>query len=468
MAQKFSSSTLAQSGVLLFFLAACQPVSPVTNTPSASPSASPVAPSATPTPAATPSASPAAPSATPTPAATPSATPSPLPTATPTPAVPTPTPSASSDLPLLALPELKFARLKTIAGLATPGTAENGTRAELASMPENVSAIEADDEGNVWILDRSNGRLVYVTAEMTRPTSNANSVPDYRLFWVRKTDLDTPSGMVLDRKNGFFYIVEQNAHRVIKVDKKDFTTHTVVAGNGRQGYTGDGPATEQSLSQPTDVALDLQGNLYITDTGNHLIRKVTPDGKMTTIAGQYIRDTKVVDTNGNGKLTDEVPSLIPLGETSGDGDLAYKSRVNAPTYLAVDNFGAVYFTSKSNTIRRVLNDRMDRYAGSGQEGYNGDNFHSLLANFYQPTELNIGPDGLLYFVDFRNNRLRRIRANGFIEDVAGNGRTSEYVFSLVDLEVMEIQPVAFGFDAKGNLYLSDKAHYRLRLGEKQS
>lgn len=80
----------------------------------------------------------------------------------------------------------------------------------------------------------------------------------------------------------------------------------------------------------------------------------------------------------------------------------------------------------------------------------------------------MGPDGLLYFVDFRNNRLRRIRANGFIEDVAGNGRTNEYVFSLVDLEVMEIQPVAFGFDAKGNFYLSDKAHYRLRLGEKQS
>lgn len=467
MAQKFHSAAFAQTGALLFFLAACQPVAPISPAPSATPSASASAlPSPTPSPSA--SASPA-PSPTPTPTAAPTATPSPEPSPTATPsAQPTPQPSATVEAFVPLLPELKFARLKTISGLATPGTAENGTRAELASMPENVSAIEADAEGNVWILDRSNGRLVYVTAEMTRPTSNANSVPDYRLFWVRKTDLDTPSGMVLDRKKGFFYIVEQNAHRVIKVDPSKEFTHTVVAGNGRQGFNGDGIATEQSLSQPTDVTLDLQGNLYITDTGNHLIRKVTPEGKMVTIAGQYTPDTKVVDTNGNGKLTDEVPSFIPLGETSGDGDLASKSRVNGPTYITVDHFGAVYFTSKSNTIRRIFNGRMDRYAGSGQEGYNGDNFHALLANFYQPTELNIGPDGLLYFVDSRNNRLRRIRANGFIEDIAGNGRTSEYVFSLVDLKIMEIQPVAFGFDATGNFYLSDKAHYRLRLGEKQS
>ncbi|MGE3724092.1 MAG: hypothetical protein AB7I41_00970 [Candidatus Sericytochromatia bacterium] len=461
MAQKYSSSALAKSGVLLFFLAACQPVSSVT--PPSTPPTSSASPSPTPSASQTP-----APSATPEPSPTPSPTPTPLPspTATPSPE-PTPTPSPTASPAQALLPEIKFARLKTISGLTTTGTAENGIRAELAPMPENISAIEADDEGNIWILDRSNGRLVYVTAEITRPTTNANSVLDYRLFWVRKTDLDTPSGMVLDRKNGFFYIVEQNSHRVIKVSKKDFSS-TVVAGNGRQGYTGDGIALEQSLNQPTDVTLDNKGNLYITDTGNHLIRKVSPEGKMTTIAGQYVRDTKVVDTNNDGKLSDEVPSFVPIGETSGDGDVAFKSRVNTPTYIAVDAFGAVYFTSKSNTIRRVQNDRMDRYAGSGQEGYNGDNFASLLANLYQPTDLNIGPDGLLYFVDSRNNRLRRIRANGFIEDIAGNGRTSEYVTSLVDLEVMEIQPVAFGFDAKGNMYLYDKAHFRLRMGEKQS
>lgn len=465
MAQKYSSSALAKSGVLLFFLAACQPTNPAV-TPSVQPTPQPTAiptqsPSLAPTPSATPTPQP---SATPEPTPTPVATPEPSPTATPTPEpTATPTPEPAQTL----LPEIQFVRLKTISGLSTPGTAENGVRAELASMPENVSAIEADEDGNIWILDRSNGRLVYVTAEITRPTSNANSVPDYRLFWVRKTDLNTPTGMVLDRKNGFFYIVEQNAHRVIKVNKKDFT-HTVVAGNGSQGYTGDGLATAQSLNQPTDVTLDLNGNLYITDTGNHLIRKVTPEGKMTTLAGQYVRDTKVVDTNNDGKLTDEVPSLVPIGETTGDGDLAFKARVNTPTYITVDSFGAVYFTSKSNTIRRILNDRMDRYAGSGQEGYNGDNFSSLLANFHQPTELNIGPDGLLYFVDFRNNRLRRIRSNGFIQDLAGNGRTSEYVSSLLDLKAMEIQPIAFGFDSKGNMYLYDKAHFRLRMGEKQS
>ncbi|PIQ24334.1 hypothetical protein COW36_24080 [bacterium (Candidatus Blackallbacteria) CG17_big_fil_post_rev_8_21_14_2_50_48_46] len=453
------------AGFALLFLVACQPGLPVTGS---SPSPSPVN---TPVPSASPTAvSSALPTPLPTvePVATPqpTATPSPEATASPTPE-PSPQPTTTPVPGPSLLPEIQFVRLKTIAGLDKPGTAENGSRTDVAPMPENMTAIEADNEGNIWMLDRSNGRLVYITPEITRPTTNVNFVPDYRLFWVRKTDLNTPTGMAFDRKNGYFYIVEQNAHRVIRVDKKDFT-HTVVAGNGRQGFTGDGIATEQSMNQPTDVALDPFGNLYITDTGNHLIRKVTPEGKMSTVAGQYTPDTKVVDTNGNGRLDDEVPSYIPIGETSGDGGPAYKARLKEPTYIACDPYGGVYFTSKSNTIRRIQNDRMDVYAGSGQEGYNGDNFASLLANFYYPTELNFGPDGLLYLIDSRNNRIRRIQANGFIQDVAGNGRTTEYVTSLLDLKVIEIQPTTFGFDTKGNLYLYDKAHYRLRITETSS
>ncbi len=458
----FKSSVVLASVALI----SCQPLSsPV---PAVSPRPQPVvSPVVTPQPVATPQ-----PSVAPVPQESPSAvaTPTPMPVASSTP-LPAPSPSTTAEpsappIPT-PVPELAFARIKTIAGLAESGIAENGSRADESPLPERISALEVDDDGNIWILDRSNGRLVYITAEISRPSTDPGSVPDYRLFWVRKTDLNSPSGMAFDRQQGAFYIVEQDAHRVIKVSRQDFS-QVVVAGNGRQGYTGDGLATEQSLDRPTDVALGPDGSLYISDTGNHLIRRLTVDGALVTVAGQYVQDTKVVDTDDDGKLDDEVPSFLPVGETSGDGGSALQARLNRPTSLAVSPNGDLYFSSKSNTIRRIRKGVIERFAGSGQQGYNNDNYNALLAHFGQPEELLVGPDGLLYFIDTLNYRIRRIRSNGFIQDLVGNGKTREYVSSLTNLKTMEIEPTVQIFDSRGNLYVYDRAHYRLRMAEVQN
>lgn len=443
-------------GLTVFILGACQPAPGTSTPPSSSPSAQPtVQPTATalpsPVPTATPSSEPSPqPSSSASP--TPIATPSPTPSATP---VPTPTPVA----------DLKFERIRTIAGNGQTSLAESGTSIETGSTQNNIgfsrtiSDIDADADGNLWILDRSNGRLAYITSEIERPNSAGFDIR-YRLYWVRSEELMDPSAMVRD-EDGNFYIVESSFHRVVKLDK-DFK-RTVIAGTGQQGYNGDRLAIEANLNSPTDIARDATGNLYISDTGNHLIRKITPEGEMRTLAGQYILDTKKEDEDDDK----EVPSFLPIGATTGDGGSAFAARVDTPTYLAVDGQGAVYFASASNTIRRIYQDRIERYAGSGIFGFNGeDNVRKDLAHMNVPTDLAIGTDGLLYFIDSRNYRIRRINTAGFAETVAGNGQINDYSDASADLRAAEFNATTLTFDIQGNFYFFDVSNFRLRMGER--
>jgi hypothetical protein len=377
-----------------------------------------------------------------------------MPTATP---IPSPTPLA----------DLAFARVRTIAGNGQTSLAESGTSIETGSTQNNIgfsrtiSDVDADANGNLWILDRSNGRLAYITPEIERANSAGFDIR-YRLYWVRSENLMDPSAMVRDEE-GNFYIVESSFHRVVKLDK-DFN-RTVIAGTGQQGYNGDRLATEAHLNSPTDIARDVAGNLYITDTGNHLIRKITPEGELRTLVGQYVLDTKREDEEDE----DEVPTFLPIGATTGDGGPVFSARVDTPSYLAVDSQGAVYFTSASNTIRRIFQDRIERYAGSGIFGLNGeDDVRKDLAHMNMPTDLAIAPDGLLYFIDSRNYRIRRVNSAGFVETVAGNGRTTDYADASANLRSVELGATTLTFDPQGNFYFFDVSHIRLRMGERLS
>jgi sugar lactone lactonase YvrE len=445
-------------GLTAFIFVACQPVPGTSSPPSPSPTAA--QPTAQPTATATPSPLPTvtpSPEPSPTPSSSATPMPTPTPTAVPTPSA-TPVPTAS---PVAAL---EFARIRTIAGNGQTSLAESGTSIETGSTQNNIgfsrtiSDVDADKDGNLWILDRSNGRLAYITPEIERPNSAGFDIR-YRLYWVRSEELMDPSAMVRDEA-GNFYIVESSFHRIVKLDKE--FNRTIIAGTGQQGYNGDRSATEAHLNRPSDIAIDAAGNLYISDTGNHLIRKITPEGQLRTLAGQYILDTKKEDEEDE----DEVPSFLPIGATTGDGGSAFAARVDTPTYLAVDGQGAVYFSSASNTIRRIYQDRIERYAGSGIFGFNGeDDVRKDLAHMNIPTDLAMGSDGLLYFVDSRNYRIRRVNAAGFVETVAGNGREGDYLESSADLRATEFNATTLTFDMQGNFYFFDASHIRLRMGE---
>jgi DNA-binding beta-propeller fold protein YncE len=206
-----------------------------------------------------------------------------------------------------------------------------------------------------------------------------------------------PMAMAIGR-TGMIYIADQLNHRIRRIDTKGIIT--TVAGNGKAGFSGDGgAATDARLNRPSGVALDAQGNLYISDHLNHRIRKVDMTGIITTVAG--------------------------IGESgySGDGGEAKKAKIYGPTGLAVDQTGKLYFSDTfNNRVRRIdTAGIMTTVAGTGAEAMAGDGGPAAGAQLYGPSGLAFDKLGRLYIADRWNNKVRMIDERGIIFTLAGNG-----------------------------------------------
>src|SRR5262249_3963877 len=205
---------------------------------------------------------------------------------------------------------------------------------------------------------------------------------------------------------GAVYISDSNNHRVRRVAPNGVIT--TYAGTGVPDFGGDdGPATQARLSSPTGLALDSAGNLYIADSGNRRLRKVTAGaGVMTTVAG-------------NG-----------LVGFSGDGGQATQATFKHPFGVALDKDGALYICdTRDNRIRRVGTDGVIRtICGTGAAGYNGDDRPALGAQIGSGGFRTTDHHGSLYFADFLNHRVRKITVStGVITTIAGAGIAATFV-----------------------------------------
>jgi uncharacterized protein (TIGR03437 family) len=180
---------------------------------------------------------------------------------------------------------------------------------------------------------------------------------------------------------GNLYIADTDNNVVRKLAKGTLST---VAGNGQQGYSGDGGvATAAQLSYPQGVALDRAGNLYITDTLNYAIRMVTPAGNISTAAGTGV------------------------GGYSGDGGLASNAQLSYPTGIAVDGGGEVYFSDAGAAVRKIFSDgTIGTIAGNGVIGYSGDGGRATNASLDGPAGIALDARGDVYVADSANNAVR--------------------------------------------------------------
>ncbi len=283
--------------------------------------------------------------------------------------------------------DIKTGIITTVAGGGEfePSDGKKAIEVQL-NMPNGV-AID-DKAGHLFILDQANYRVYKVDTEGIITIVAGNGFSGYRGGLARKAQISPYLGAISVDSNGKLYIADRLNHCIRKINGQTITT---VAGICTQeGYTGDGElATTAKLSEPADVKVDKEGNLYIADTHNHVIRKVDTKGIITTIAGN--------GKNGYG----------------GDGKYATAAKLNEPTGIALDNRGNLYIADFKNNRIRQLNQKtgiITTIAGNGAQEFNGDGGFAKEASFNLPEALHFNRTGtVLYVSDKFNYRVRKLK-----------------------------------------------------------
>jgi trimeric autotransporter adhesin len=385
-------------------------------------------------------------------------------------------------------------RLSLAAGNGIYGFSGDGgpaTSAQLAAP----SGITVDTAGNLFIADQSNHRIRMVTTSGVISTIAGNGIRGFNgdSGQAASAMLNQPTGVVVDSAGNLF-IADTSNNRVRKIVKTSGGIITV-AGGGPQGLSDGGPATSAQLINPTSVAVDTAGNLFIADTNNNRIRKVTSAGVISTVAGngnvgfsgdggpaasaQLSSPSGVaVDNAGNLFIADKdnhcVRKVTPSGAIStvtgggvqglGDGGPADSAKLYSPASVAVDTAGNLFIADIfNNRVHKVMPDGLIRtVAGNGSGGFSGDGGPIISAQLDSPTGVAMDTSGNLFIADFENQRVRKITKSGVISTVAGNG-TGGFSGDGGPATAAQLwYPRSVAVDTAGNLFIADMGNNRIR------
>jgi trimeric autotransporter adhesin len=307
-----------------------------------------------------------------------------------------------------------------------------------------VRHVAVDGAGNLYVADqgshvvwkRDSAGDITLFAGTGMSGVGADGVP------ARESSLMAPQGLAVDAA-GNVYIAELGAHRV-RVVRTNGIIDTV-AGSGVQGFGGDnGPARQALLDTPQDVAVDAAGNVYIADSYNNRIRRVTPAGVIHTVAGSGI---------GRGFNT---------GGFSGDGGLATAALMNNPAFVTVGASGEV-FVSDGNRVRRFQpGGNITTVAGTGTGGFSGDGGLATAAHLSCPAGLRTTAAGELLIADHCNARIRRVDGNGIITTIAGTGMMGDSGDGGPATAAQLNAPYGMAIDGAGVIYVATWGSNKVR------
>jgi sugar lactone lactonase YvrE len=349
----------------------------------------------------------------------------------------------------------------TIVTVAGNGIAGYGGEGRLATAARllNLQGVAVDKAGNLSISLNGVQRIRRVAAATGIITTIAGGVPFEIIRGLQpglgaggyggdggpatQARLNNPQHLALDQA-GNLYVSEAFNHRVRKIDLNGIIT--TVAGTGQIGFAGDGgPATEAQLNTPQGIAIDAAGNLYIAESINRRVRKVSPAGLITTVAG-----------GGTAAVT--------------EGARATEITLGALWGLATDSAGNLFIGDR--TLNRILKmnpaGTMSIVAGTGKAGFSGDGGLATQAEINLPRHMVVDRAGNLFFADQNNHRVRKVSAEGSITTVAGSGPVGAGVPGAFAgdggpaTEARLNTPMGLAIDAGGNLILVDQGNNRVR------
>lgn len=330
-------------------------------------------------------------------------------------------------------------KINTFAGIGTAGFSGDGFAATAAQLNGPYS-VALDHSGNTYIADFLNNRVRKINASGTITTIAGTGVAGYTGDGSIATSAPiTPTGVLADN-NGNVYISDALQSVVRKVNSSGIISKVAGIG-GFPGYTGDaGAATSAKLNKPAGLTFDNKGRLIIADAANHVVRQISASGNINTIAG--------TGTAG----------------TTGNTGLAIMATLDSPFAVASDRKGNLYIADiVANQVRKVDSfGIITLFAGIGTAGYSGNTGPAALAELNKPAGVAVDSMGNVYIADANNNVIRKVDTFGVITTVAGNGTfgfSGDLGFAI---GANLYHPYGVAVDAAGSLYIADANNHRVR------
>ena len=310
------------------------------------------------------------------------------------------------------------AQVSTFAGSTTSGSADGmGTAASFY----NPTGIATDANGNFYVTDSLNKLIRKITpAGLVSTLAGSDASFSY------------PQGIAVDTNNNL-YVADPSDHKIYKITSTGAVS--TLAGSGKPGSV-DATGTAASFNYPQSVAVDTNGNVYVADSGNHKIRKITPAGVVSTLAG-----------SGTFGFVDA---------TGTDASFSY------PQGVAVDANGNVYVADYGNhKIRKITSAGVvSTLAGSGTPG--AINATGIAASFNNPGGVAVDTRGNVYVADTNNHQIRKITPAGVVSTLAGAGATTFGATNGIGSAALFHYPYSITIDANGNLYVADFDNNQIR------
>jgi len=317
-----------------------------------------------------------------------------------------------------------------VSTLAGSGTASSGNGIGNTAQFNLPAGVAVDSSGNVYVADSDNHRIRKITPAGVVSTFAGTGTEGHADGTGTTAQFKRPAGVVVD-SSGNAFVADSVNHLIRKITPAGVVS--TFAGTGTEGHA-DGTGTEAQFHGPLGVAVDSSGNVYVADANNHLIRKITPAGVVSTFAGTGTE-----------------------GHADGTGT---EAQFHGPLGVAVDSSGNVYVAdADNNRIRKITPAGVvSTFAGTGTEGFADGT--ATTAQFYHPSGVAVDSSGNVYVADSGNHRIRKITPAGVVSTLAGSGTASSGNGTGTTAQFK--RPTGVAVDSFGNFYVTDYSNHRIR------
>jgi prepilin-type N-terminal cleavage/methylation domain-containing protein len=324
--------------------------------------------------------------------------------------------------------------VSTLAGSGTYGTSDGtGTSAQFSGI---YGSPALDAAGNIYVADSAGNCIRKITPAgvVTTLAGTCGGSAGTADGTGAAAQFNWPTGLAVD-SSGMIYVADTSNSCIRKITTAALVS-TFAGTCGNSTGAADGTGSAAKFNNPQGVAVDTQGDVYVTDSGNTCIRKISPSSAVTTFAARC--------------------GIVFFGAADGTGSAA---QFNYPLGIAVDTQGNVYVADDQNdNIRKITSSGVvTTLAGSGQGGYADG--AGAAAEFSNPDGVTADAYGNVYVADRSNQRIRMISFDGTVSTVAGS--SSGYADGIGTASKFK-RPYGLAIDPVGTLYVADTNNYRIR------